>query len=229
MEKAKPFHGGLSEAGFELIHEMNRIGMIVDISHVSDNTMRDVLNSSVAPVMYSHSSAYTLCPHPRNVPDSILQLVKKTNSIIMINFAPDFISCIASDNPNGMPDFYEKNSTMERVADHVTYVGNLIGYDYVGLGSDFDGIPTTPRGLDDVSKFPALVKELLKRGVSDKDAEKIVGGNILRVWKDVDEVAAEMKRKGVTPVEDKLPSLKFETEMPVDNTIYGLLGLNAEA
>jgi len=212
IEKAKPAHGGVSKAGYELIHEMNRLGMIVDLSHTSPDTMRDVLtDASSAPVIYSHSSAYALCPHPRNVPDSMLHLVKKKNSLVMINFSPDFVSCTASTtNPNGLPDFYPQNNTLEHVVDHIIYIGNLIGFDYVGLGSDFDGIESTPRGLEDVSKFPALVSELLGRGVSDEEAAKVVGGNILRVWKDVDAVAAEMKRKGVRPVEDRLPGVRFE-------------------
>lgn len=178
--------------------------------------MRDVLGGSkdwegsAAPIMYSHSSAYALCPHPRNVPDDILQLVKKKNSVVMVNFSPDFVSCVAnSSNPSGMPDFYPKNSTLAHVVEHIVHIGNLIGYDHVGLGSDFDGIPNTPEGLDDVSKYPDLVAEMLRQGVSDVNAGKVVGGNILRVWKDVDAVALEMQRAGVKPVEDKLPSLHW--------------------
>ena len=215
-EKSSPYWGGVSPAGRLLIKEMNRIGMIVDLSHVSQDTMRDVLGGSsswtgsAAPIIFSHSSAYALCPHPRNVPDDILALVKKTNSVVMINFAPDFVSCIANpENENGIPEFYPKNSTLEHVVSHIIYVGEKIGYEHVGLGSDFDGIPTTPRGLDDVSKFPDLVAELLKRGVSDEQASGIVGGNVLRVWKGVDEVALKLQKEGVLPLEDELPKLKF--------------------
>ncbi|KAG0645298.1 dipeptidase [Hyphodiscus hymeniophilus] len=217
VEKAKPLHGGVTDIGKDLIKEMNRIGMIVDISHVSVDTMRDVLggsdswSGSDAPIMFSHSSAYAVCPHPRNVPDDILQLVKKSNSVVMVNFAPDFVSCVANpDNQNGMPDTYPPNSTLSHVVTHIKHIGDLIGYDYVGLGSDFDGIPSTPKGLDDVSKFPDLVKEMLERGVSDEDAGKVVGGNILRVWKDVDIVAAKMQAEGVAPLEDKLPAFKLD-------------------
>ncbi len=214
----EPLWGGVSPAGREAIKEMNRLGMIVDLSHVSPATMRDVLGASedwegsAAPIMYSHSSAYALCPHPRNVPDDILQLVKKNNGVVMVNFAPDFISCVANPaNKTGMPDFYPKNNTLAHVVEHITHIGNLIGYDHVGLGSDFDGIPSTPEGLDDVSKFPDLVAEILRQGVSDKDAAKIAGGNILRVWKDVDVVATTMQEAGVKPVEDKIPNLKGPT------------------
>jgi len=195
---------------------MNRLGMIVDLAHVSKDTMRDILGGSedwtgsAAPIIFSHSSAYSVCPHPRNVQDDILQLVKKTNSVVMVNFSPDFISCTAnSTNPSGLPDFYPKNSTLEQVVRHVMYIGDLIGYEHVGFGSDFDGIPSTPKRLDDVSKYPALVAELLLRGVKDEDAEKIVGGNVLRVWRDVDRVAEKLQ-KTLKPAEDKLPTLKFE-------------------
>lgn len=212
IEKSKPKWGGVSPAGRDAIKEMNRLGMIVDLSHVSQDTMRDVLGASkdwagsAAPIMFSHSSAYAICPHPRNVPDDVLQLVKKKNGVVMVNFSPDFVSCVAnSSNPSGVPDFYPKNSTLEHVVRHVTHIGKLIGYDHVGLGSDYDGIFDTPKGLEDVSKFPALVAELLKQNISDIDAGKIVGGNILRVWKDVDAVALKMQKAGVKPVEDKLP------------------------
>jgi membrane dipeptidase len=223
VSKSKPYWGGVSDAGKELIKEMNRIGMIVDLAHVSVNTMRDVLggsdswSGSAAPIIFSHSSAYALCPHPRNVPDDILQLVKNRNSVVMVNFAPDFVSCVANpQNPNGIPDFYPPNSTLKHVVEHIKHIGELIGYDHVGLGSDFDGIPSTPEGLDDVSKFPDLVKEMLEQGISDKDAGLVVGGNVLRVWRNVDDVAAKMQAKGVKPLEDKLPSLRwgaFVTEM----------------
>ena len=194
---------------------MNRLGMIVVLSHVSQDTMRDVLGGnpawagSDAPIIFSHSSAYALCPHPRNVPDDILQLVKKRNSVVMVNFSPDFVSCVASSNSNGLPDFYPANNTLAHVVEHIKYIGSLIGYEHVGLGSDFDGIQNTPKGLDDVSKFPDLVAEMLKQGISDTDAGRIVGGNVLRVWADVETVAQRLQKSGLKPLEDKLPSLRF--------------------
>lgn len=218
VQTNKPYWGGVSPAGRELIHEMNRIGMIVDLAHVSQETMRDVLGvgssgweGSKAPIIYSHSSAYAICPHPRNVPDDILRTVKETNSLVMVNFSPGFVSCIANaSNSNGLPDFYPPNSTLEHVVSHIVHIGELIGYEHVGLGSDFDGIPTTPAGLDDVSKYPDLVAEMLTRGVGDREAAMVVGGNLLRVWGEVDAVAERLRREGEKPLEDMLPSYKFD-------------------
>ncbi|KAH6663678.1 membrane dipeptidase-domain-containing protein [Halenospora varia] len=211
---AKPKWNGVSPKGKQVIREMNRLGMMVDLAHVSKDTMRDVLGGSddwegsLAPPIFSHSSAYSICPHPRNVQDDILQLVKKKNSIVMVNFSPDFVSCVANaSNPHGIPDYYPQNSTLEHVATHVMHIGNLIGFDHVGFGSDFDGIMSTPKGLDDVSKFPDLVAELLRRGVSDEDAAKVVGGNILRVWAEVDKVAIRLQEAGEKPLEDELDKL----------------------
>ena len=217
---APPFWGGISKRGQVLVREMNRIGMLVDISHVSRNTMVDILNGrpekwsgSRAPVMFSHSSAYALCPHPRNVPDDVLELVKRTNSIVMVNFSPDFVSCTASDSTTGIPDFFPANSTLHQVARHIKYIGDQIGFEHVGLGSDFDGIFDTPKGLEDVSKYPDLVAELLHMGITDEDAAKVVGRNILRVWHDVDKVAASMEEEGVHPAEDDIEKLPFKDLM----------------
>ena len=211
---SKPYHGGVSKAGQDLILEMNRLGMLVDLSHVSVDTMRDVLggspekgwNGSIAPPMFSHSSAKAICPHPRNVPDDILQLVKERGAVVMINFAPDFVSCKASNASTGLPEFVEETNTLDHVVKHIMHIGELIGYDYVGLGSDFDGIPSTPRGLEDVSKYPDLINALLKKGVSEEDAGKVAGRNLLRVWHEVDKVAARLQKE-IDPVEDDLSAL----------------------
>jgi membrane dipeptidase len=173
---------------------MNRIGMAVDLAHVSRMTMLDALNISKAPVMFSHSSAYALCPHERNVPDDVLWKLKENGGIVMISFYPSYTRC---DDPN--------LSSLEDVADHVQYVGNLIGYEHVGFGSDFDGMPAGIRGLEDVSKYPDLVAELLRRNVSVKDLAGVVGKNILRVMEGVEQVAAQKINE--LPLEDDVKPL----------------------
>ena len=209
---SRPLWKGVSPAGEQLILEMNRLGMLVDLSHVSQDTMRDVLGisdkkwgGSKAPIIFSHSSAYAICPHPRNVPDDVLRAVKDTNSLVMVNFSPDFISCTASNSTSGLPDFYPKNSTLAQVVRHIRHIGELIGYDHVGIGTDYDGIDSTPQGLEDVSKFPDLVAELLSQGVSDADVAKLVGRNLLRVWRKADEVALDLQ-KTIDPIEDNIES-----------------------
>lgn len=208
---AKPYWHGLSPAGRNLIKEMNRLGMLIDLSHVSQDTMRDVLvgkgdgdwSGSLAPPIFSHSSAYSICPHPRNVPDDILQLVKKRNSVVMVNFSPSFVSCKPGKTPEDLPEDVPANATLLQVVRHIRHIGELIGYDHVGIGTDYDGIETTPTGLEDVSKFPDLIAELLRQGISDGDAAKIAGRNVLRVWAKADKVAKELQ-KTMKPLEDDL-------------------------
>lgn len=197
--------GGLTKAGREVIREMNRLGMLVDVSHTSYWTQKAVMSggTSRSPIIFSHSSAFELCPHPRNVKDDVLALVKETKSVVMVNFTPDFISCTATDGD--MPEFYPQNNTLHQVARHIVYIGEKIGYDYVGLGSDFDGMgQVAPKGLEGVNNFPDLVKELLKMGVDDADVSKIVGGNVLRVWQEVERVARKMQHDGDREGEDEV-------------------------
>jgi membrane dipeptidase len=206
---AKPYWHGLSPDGRDLLKEMNRLGMLVDLSHVSQDTMRDALvgngdekwKGSLAPPIFSHSSAYAICPHPRNVPDDILQLVKQRNSVVMVNFAPEFVSCKPGKSPSDLPEYVPANATIAQVVKHIMHIGELIGYDHVGIGTDYDGIDKTPTGLEDVSKFPDLIAELLKQGVSEKNAAKIAGRNILRVWAEADKVAKKLQ-KTMRPLED---------------------------
>ena len=213
VKPAPAYWGGLSPAGVTLVTEMNRMGMLIDLSHTSKATMLDVLggnpakcSGSKSPVIFSHSSAYALCPHPRNVPDEVLQLAAKTKSLVMVNFAPDFISCVPAESGSetDLPVTFKGNATMHQVARHIVYIGSKVGYDYVGIGSDFDGIPTGPRGLEDVRLLPDLVAELLRMGVSDVDVGKVVGGNILRVWGEAERMAVTMQKSGVMPAEDDI-------------------------
>ena len=162
-------NGGLTLRGREAVLEMNRLGMIIDISHVSFQTMSDVLEISKVPVIFSHSSAFALCPNKRNVPDDILQKVKEKDGIVMINFYPEYITC-------------SSNATLVDVANHIEYISQKIGRDKVGFGSDFDGISSLPIGLEDVSTYPHLVAELLARAWSRSDILGLLGENFLRIF-----------------------------------------------
>ncbi|CEL03094.1 Putative Membrane dipeptidase GliJ (AFU_orthologue; AFUA_6G09650) [Aspergillus calidoustus] len=197
-----PRHNGLSAAGRAMVLEMNRLGMAVDLAHVSAKTMHDALDTSKAPVIFSHSSAYAICPHPRNVPDNVLHQLAENDGIIMITFLPEYTRC---DDP--------ARATLSDVADHIQHVGELIGYQYVGLGSDFDGMERTIKGLEDVSKYPDLIAELLRRGVSVKDVAGVIGGNILRVMGEIEKVSKQMIEDGITPLEDDEVDDEVDNEM----------------
>ena len=188
----EPKVGGLSPFGLEVVAEMNRLGMIVDISHVHEECMKVALAHTKAPVMFSHSSSKALCAHPRDVSDDVLRLLQRNGGIVMINFAPNFIA-----GPFWVRGGKVGASLIE-VADHIDHIRDVCGgsCDHIGIGADYDGIKDVARGLEDVSKVPYLTAELLQRGYSDEDIGKILGLNAIRVLEACEAVAKELAASG---------------------------------
>jgi len=222
-DTTKDTHNGLSEYGTQVVEEMNQVGIMVDVSHITDKAFYDVMETTQAPVVATHSSCRHFTPgFERNMSDELIKRLGENGGVIMINFGSTFLDSASSNSMDQVEaeisqkikekgldpssekaeefrsSYFQENfkfSTVEKVADHIDHVVDLVGIEHVGLGSDYDGVgPTLPQGLKDVSTYPNLIAELLERGYSEEDIQKISSGNIFRVWNNVSEVASNLQQ-----------------------------------
>jgi membrane dipeptidase len=198
-------HNGLSDFGKEVVREMNRLGMMVDISHVGDETFQDVIETTEAPVIASHSSCRALTNVPRNMTDDMLRALAKNGGVIMINFYNGFINTEYAKPGDPVPAKSAQTATLDMLMAHFEHAIKVAGIDHVGIGSDFDGVDgLLPPGMEDVSKLPTITYELLKRGHSEADVKKVLGENLLRVMAETERVAKRLQAAGKKPSTAKI-------------------------
>ena len=207
-EALKPLHGGLTAFGRDVVIELNRLGMMVDVSHASDATVRDVLETSVAPVIATHSSCQALSPHCRNLSDEMMRAIAATGGTVQINFCAAFIdpefprldsdraAAYVAAGGTGERPLTDHVTPLECLVDHFDHALQLIGPDHVGIGSDFDGVPALPTGMEDCARLPHLTAALLRRGYGETDLAKVLGGNVLRVMEACRNTATKLEGEG---------------------------------